>query len=127
MATTDKGTHALPHNPLTPFIGGNHTTYRMDSAHTLPGTLRQRPVSRNPIWGRRARHLGMLMPHTEYILISHNAIPYVYPHKPAVPIYRGTATVKEQQKKELQKCLQNLLQSSRSHGTAQATNDTSHP
>jgi hypothetical protein len=99
MATTDKGTHPLPHNPLTPLEAT--TTPTAWTVRILRQELYTNAQSvETRLEGGEHGHLGMLMPHAEYILISHSTTPYVYPHKPAVPIYNGMATVREQQNED---------------------------
>jgi hypothetical protein len=45
-------------------------------------------------------HLGMVMPEAEYVTISAEATPYVFPDKLDVPAYVGTAANRDQQKKD---------------------------
>jgi hypothetical protein len=109
MATTDKGTHALPHDPLTPLVAT--TTPTTWTVRILCQELYADAQSvETRLGGGEHGHLGMLMPNAEYTLISHAATPYVYPHKPAVPIYNGTATVREQQKEDYRAACKNYYE-----------------
>jgi hypothetical protein len=99
MAPSNKGTHALPHNPLTPLV-----TTKTPTAWTVR-ILRQELYANaqsveTRLGGGEHGHLGMLMPNNEYILISQGGAPYVYPNVPNVPVYNGPAAQRDQQKED---------------------------
>jgi hypothetical protein len=52
----------------------------------------------------------MLMPEAEYILIANEGEAYVYPKKPGVPVYHGTAAHMSQQKEDYKEALTSFIE-----------------
>jgi ribosomal protein L20 len=96
---TNKGNFSLPHNPLTPLDKDTPpTAWTID---ILKHELYENVQSvQSHLGGGNHGHLGMLMPKAEYILISNEGEPYVYPDKPDVPNYHGTAARMSRQKED---------------------------
>jgi hypothetical protein len=98
MSIRDK-TLVLPHDPLTP-LGATTAPTAWTVRELRQELYANAQTVESSLGGGQHGHLGMLMPAAEYILVAHNATPYVLPEPPAAPIYNGTATHRQQQKED---------------------------
>ena len=85
-------TFNLPHDPLTILEATGSPSPR---AIRILQTELYANVSSIPsdLGGGDHGHLGMLMPHAEYVLIATGGVPYGIPVRPPVPAYAGAAAV----------------------------------
>lgn len=106
MASISKrGEFTLQHDPLTPLdpnVPPNAISIRLLCKELYANT---EPIE-STLGGGDHGHLGMLMPETEYILISTGAAKYVPAKKPTVPKYAGSDTVQNQQKEDYKELLE---------------------
>lgn len=99
MTSTGSKTFALPHDPLTPLDPTQPPT--PNTVRLLCSELYANAQSvESTLGGGEHGHLGMLMPDYEYTLLAHQAIPYVHPDKPDVPLFAGTGANRDRQKEE---------------------------